>query len=115
MAILPCDYGQHRYAGKAVHLYPALFHGGESTRRSIRACPKHAQPILDELEHRLVSFGDDDQYRPPPFTCIKCDELVENDDAYGFYLTAYPNGSERQDYWGMLHKHCSPPAWTLLK
>lgn len=111
MAILPCSIGKHRYKGKAAHVYIALLNGGEAQRSHLRLCPPHAESTLSHFSDFLVTGEpDEDMSRHASVRCSSCGQ-PNGGVLQTAFVTAYPDGSDREDYYMVLHRDCRLPPF----
>jgi hypothetical protein len=106
MAIYPCDFGAHRYPGPQQTVYVGMVNGGYVSRRKLRLCPKHFRELVDTATLRAHSaqgeFTDEQLV-----SCYLCgDDVVDSE--WQLYLTVYEKGSERTDFWAVMHTDCTP-------
>ena len=96
MALFPCDYCGQRYRGPQQTAYPALLHDSASMREKRRACPPCFRAVLEwaQLGLDLVQDG----YVVPEPTC--CIDREPIDTHLTVFLTLYPRGEDRSDFWG---------------
>ena len=115
MALMPCDTGQHRYAGPSRAAYPALVHGADSERRHLRLCQAHFLAYLDSVSPRLEQLAQEGQQSLTidPVVCLVCGRSPQG--TVQVFLTAYPYKDVREDYWGQVCDEHYGDARTLLK
>lgn len=71
MAIYPCCYGEHRYAGAQQSVYVTEVTGGEIRTYSMRLCPTHFDLVEALIVERMVRLDADAE---APRGCEVCGE-----------------------------------------
>lgn len=111
MALLPCDFGPHRFPGKSGMIYVGVLDRPDAIRWKIRVCKHHGDVVQEslgpyEVSEELLKSDTSLVVRE----CPSCLQLADPD-FKPLYVTAYYPGQERRDYWARLHWNCSAPAW----
>lgn len=104
MALFPCDQHGGRYAGKQRTAYPALVNGNNAYRARRRLCPACFTELADwcvrHLEHvEGDTLGD-----------LGCSLCSVDDAPYAIFVTLYPAGEERTDFYGRACRPCRAGA-----
>jgi len=103
MAYYPCDVGLHRYTGPQGSAYVGVLRQSERASRKLRLCPEH----LEQLLARSLKRADVDGQVPlPVLECWACGSDVEYDTRWAVFVTAYPAGKGREDYFGEFCREC---------
>jgi len=114
MAYFPCNVGPHYNPGKNYLVYPALAQGDEIVRKRLRLCAAHLHVVQDDLaqyevlpEHATASRWDTGA------DCFSCRKPIDQN-AWDFFVTAYPTKDERKDYWAKVHESCADATWVKI-
>jgi hypothetical protein len=111
MGLYPCDFHGLRFRGPASHFYVSVATRGESDRRHLRLCANDALEYLECLSARLLLVPDDPSVAIPEATeCANCGGGLSAS-TQGIFVTGYPRGDERVDFYGALHPECGIPMW----
>lgn len=111
MALFPCSVQRHLYRGAASHAYVGLGKGSFEGRYRLRLCSAH----MNQLEECADSFRVDPDEQVPEFEfiCFSCDRPLDNtvDQVQPWFLTTFPRGTERRDFYAVKHAECRLPVW----
>lgn len=111
MAQLKCDLHGTRTFGPNSHVYPALVDELTSQRATVRLCSAHTQVIMDLAEPWLTAVDNELVEEPRGLgQCMGCGRPVDNRETR-FFMTLYPKGEKRLDYFGYKHIACRAPEW----
>jgi len=104
MAMFPCSDTLHRYPGPQRTMYAAVADGIVTSRVKLRLCPTHYDRRLERLERHAIpaqiSLEDERE-----LVCFSCGRKVEDGSAQ-LFVTCYPGGDARHDWWAPLHDGC---------
>jgi hypothetical protein len=101
MAQFPCSNCGQRYRGPQRTIYPAIVNFSEAQRARRRLCPNCFEMVQALLRDRFTS-GQDLGFNPD---CMEC---ASQDTPYSVFVTSYPGGEDREDFYGRLcerHRH----------
>lgn len=113
MAYFPCAHCGQRYHGPQQTAYPALVSGTASHREKQRLCPDCFVQLLTWCTDALIDTADGKG--PISYTATRCG-LCSSDDplAWSAFVTVYPKGEARADYWGRICADCTDGAVVSL-
>jgi hypothetical protein len=106
VAIYPCDQHGSRYSGRQRTAYPAIVNGQTSMRRKRRLCLSCFAELADFCEKAMVPADVSGE----PGECMTC---ASHDTSYAVFVTLYPDGDERHDYYGRACKPCAGDAVAM--
>lgn len=114
MSVYPCDECGHRFRGPAAHYYPALTDGADSLRAKKRLCPDCLWARTQWLEDHLTRVDEDAPLDGAweSRSCLECS--TEDDVSHRVFVTLYPRGQDRQDYFGDTCAACKGAALAHL-
>lgn len=108
MARFPCDQHGSHYAGRQRTAYPAIVNGSMTMRERRRLCADCFATLHAWCASWMAGPDDDSEPRCLSLGCTA-------DMPYAVFVTLYPDGDERRDYYGRLCRvHLDDGAMALF-
>lgn len=107
MSMFPCSEHGARVKGPLGALYVSALHGTDRYSRRMRLCGPCLASVLSGVGGEWIPADSSDAGVDLPM-CSACSKPVQaSDDSWAVFATAYPPGSNRDDYFGQLHAACA--------
>lgn len=116
MSFTPCWLCHQMYRGKASTFYFAYLQHADREELKMLLCPQCCSVQFD----RIAEFVTEIEYGVPQAidlvdTCGGCGKIAR-DGGVALFVTAYPRGAERADFYGRCHiGRCTSDFWNLIK
>lgn len=108
MSIFPCVIHGARVKGSLGAVYVSALHGTDRRSRRLRVCGPCLAEFLTTTGSEWVSANLDGAAVHFPM-CSACSKAASpTEDSWALFITVYPPGAERDDYFGCLHLACAP-------
>lgn len=112
VSIFPCDVHGRRAPARLGSAYLTVARGTDKWSRKLRVCAPCLADILKTHEDEWTDLGVDDEVQVAE-VCPTCQAvLTDPSERYGCFVTIYPRGDERQDFFAW---YCPVDADSLAR